>query len=689
MPTTTKSQQPAEQAQAARPSEGHEQVPVPLGGRTGVSVGGAAFSTPPDGLDGLQDAAGNRAVAAALESLGGALVQRKCAECASGGATCARCAAEDEMIRRSATPGAPGATAALPAPVTAALGAASGRSLGGETRAFMESRFGQPFGHVRVHTDETAAQAADAIGASAFTVGNSIWFGRGMYQPDAAGGLHLLAHELTHTVQQRGRASTAQPSLRVGPTNDAAESTADRVADAVLAGRPLSRIGAGGLVVRRKPKVTPVASDPARRIVEMDDGKRYRVKRNVEWVERKRKVSGASTKFGGDIDTDNVWIQIDHCEKTGRVTVKIGANVPAVAQDVLKKAGQAILNGTPPGTALQGIKIEPFVSVIVAESKKYRVEITGKPTVDVEKGQITGGSTGITAKVPGADITLEGKLEQAPPGQRGPNVSGGIKITIPLEKTPPKVECPTFERTSREPRITYGCEEIIPEHEVEKQRPITLRRSHYLYFEYAKSEFARKGRTATLDKQSKSAVKGSLDDGYRVNAIRGYASPEGPMEPTKRFQGNQKLSEERAEAAERWLNEFCPPPSLLSMRPGCFAEDYSQTGKGELYGASPAGKELKGKELAETAVEAFKTEEAEERGRTPEVKEELEKRKTPERQTDTVYPLLRRAEIDLSKAGTETYKETVPETNKPLEGCPADVLRAAEGDFEQEPPVQK
>jgi hypothetical protein len=96
-----------------------------------------------------------------------------------------------------------------------------------------------------------------------------------------------------------------------------------------------------------------------------------------------------------------------------------------------------------------------------------------------------------------------------------------------------------------------------------------------------------------------------------------------------------------------------------------------------------------GKALAETAVEAFKTEEAEEGRRTPDVMEELEKRKTPERQTDTVYPLLRRAEIDVSKAGTEKYQETVPETNKPLESCPPDVLRAAEADFEREPAVKE
>lgn len=68
----------------------------------------------------------------------------------------------------------------------------------------MESRFGHDFGSVRVHTDDHAAQSARAVNALAYTVGQDIVFDEGRYQPATPGGQRLLAHELAHTVQQRG-----------------------------------------------------------------------------------------------------------------------------------------------------------------------------------------------------------------------------------------------------------------------------------------------------------------------------------------------------------------------------------------------------------------------------------------------------------------------------------------------------
>lgn len=80
-----------------------------------------------------------------------------------------------------------------------------GQPLAASTRAFMEPRFGQDFRDVRVHTDATAAQSAAAIGAYAFTLGRHIAFAPGQYAPATESGTRLLAHELTHVAQQRGR----------------------------------------------------------------------------------------------------------------------------------------------------------------------------------------------------------------------------------------------------------------------------------------------------------------------------------------------------------------------------------------------------------------------------------------------------------------------------------------------------
>ena len=70
-------------------------------------------------------------------------------------------------------------------------------------RAFMEPRFGHDFSQVRVYTDTPAAKSAKAVNAQAYTLGNQIVFGQQKYTPESWEGLHLLAHELTHVVQQR------------------------------------------------------------------------------------------------------------------------------------------------------------------------------------------------------------------------------------------------------------------------------------------------------------------------------------------------------------------------------------------------------------------------------------------------------------------------------------------------------
>jgi len=78
-----------------------------------------------------------------------------------------------------------------------------GQPLDRETRALMELRFGHDFGDVRVHTDARAAESARAVNAFAYTVGREVVFGEEQYAPRSSDGRGLLAHELTHVVQQR------------------------------------------------------------------------------------------------------------------------------------------------------------------------------------------------------------------------------------------------------------------------------------------------------------------------------------------------------------------------------------------------------------------------------------------------------------------------------------------------------
>lgn len=94
-----------------------------------------------------------------------------------------------------------GATGAVPAEVDTVL-ASSGQPLDAAARAELEPRFGHDFSQVRVHADAAAQASARAVDAAAYTVGQHLVFGAGQYRPHSSEGRHLLAHELTHVLQQ-------------------------------------------------------------------------------------------------------------------------------------------------------------------------------------------------------------------------------------------------------------------------------------------------------------------------------------------------------------------------------------------------------------------------------------------------------------------------------------------------------
>lgn len=108
-----------------------------------------------------------------------------------------------QRLARAVPTAAPGLPAAL------GVGASVGRPLPPAVRRDMEPRFGADFAAVRVHTGEPAARASRRLNAAAFTVGSEVFFGRGRFQPASAPGRELIAHELTHTIQQ---GAAAQPA---------------------------------------------------------------------------------------------------------------------------------------------------------------------------------------------------------------------------------------------------------------------------------------------------------------------------------------------------------------------------------------------------------------------------------------------------------------------------------------------
>jgi hypothetical protein len=106
---------------------------------------------------------------------------------------------------------------------------------------------------VRVHTGAESESAAAAVGARAYATGQDIHFGADQYDPGSSTGLHLLAHEVAHTVQQRGGASPAvQHKLAVSSPADALEHDADRVADALVSGQSVAVARGGDGVLSRE-----------------------------------------------------------------------------------------------------------------------------------------------------------------------------------------------------------------------------------------------------------------------------------------------------------------------------------------------------------------------------------------------------------------------------------------------------
>jgi hypothetical protein len=115
-----------------------------------------------------------------------------------------------------------------------------GRALEPPDLAGWGARFGHDFSAVRVHDDADAHRSARAVGAHAYTVGCDIVFGAGRHAPSTAAGRRLLAHELTHVIQQSGAAATTGP-IPLGHPADPAEDRAYRQADTPGSAAPVGR----------------------------------------------------------------------------------------------------------------------------------------------------------------------------------------------------------------------------------------------------------------------------------------------------------------------------------------------------------------------------------------------------------------------------------------------------------------
>ncbi|MXV50641.1 DUF4157 domain-containing protein [Pedobacter sp. HMF7647] len=149
-------------------------------------------------------------VASSVMSMTGAgFVQRKCADCEKEEAGKVQRKPLTNAITRLQTKSESGAEVSLSAAQSIDSSKGNGNRLDNQTHSFMSDRFGRDFDDVTIHTDTEAVQLNRSLNARAFTVGRDIYFNEGQYQPGSATGKYLLAHELTHVIQQN-QSSTAQ-----------------------------------------------------------------------------------------------------------------------------------------------------------------------------------------------------------------------------------------------------------------------------------------------------------------------------------------------------------------------------------------------------------------------------------------------------------------------------------------------
>jgi hypothetical protein len=247
------------------------------------------------------------------------VLQRKCA-CGqhSMGEQCDECKKKHSTLQRRSVGTA--AQAVAP-PVVHEVLRSPGQPLDLSARGIMESRLGHDFSRVRMHTDAKAAQSARAVSAQAYTVGSNVVFESGQYAPQNAAGSSLLAHELTHVIQQ-SHASTSRNSLSIAPANDSAEREADAAASLASRGSNTGKVKSAsrGVALQRQTK-------PGSSVYQETVGPTTSPQPGVTEASVERTEIGDKGKVLGDAFTTGIQFDENACKVT--IPVRVSYREPA------------------------------------------------------------------------------------------------------------------------------------------------------------------------------------------------------------------------------------------------------------------------------------------------------------------------------------------------------------------------
>ena len=227
-----------------------------------------------------------------------------------------------------------------------------GHGIDSRVRGQMESAFGADFGNVRLHTDTRADTLNRELNARAFTTGQDIFFRQDAYNPGNSSGRELIAHELTHVVQQNG--DKVQRKLTLGQPGDKYEQEADQVARAVMQQeqRAVQRESGEGLVRRQieeeeeEVQMKPEASLVQRQVEEEEEEEPIQPKSEDVLVQRQAD-EGDNEDFEREKQEIAVGVQAKHeisqvpfTLKTFSSAIPIGAKVSMMADAVRRNIAE-------------------------------------------------------------------------------------------------------------------------------------------------------------------------------------------------------------------------------------------------------------------------------------------------------------------------------------------------------------
>lgn len=375
-------------------------------------------------------------------------LQRTCAcgQHTGAGGECETCRRKRLQIQRRAVhPDVPAVTYDVPT--------STGRPLEPATRMQMESHFRHDFTGVRVHTDAASGTVARGIDAYAFTVGQHIHFAPGQYAPANETGRRLLAHELAHTIQQRGVGHRPQASGPVDHPNAPLEREADAAAAAVLTGTVARVTG-------RLPAPAPQLDGPGDRTVAYRprEGGRIQVVRTLQERPCRRESQAESTAPGDviffDPDANAFGIRYRYCRGSGEIEV-----TSAIDYGRLRGDAEQLLRRLP-GTIASGDVLREI------EQTVQQTSISGRAAVGVTvSGTLRAEVRGATEQgVDAREYQVNGLLRLTPDRGWALEIAGGARIAQDLSG-----QEVTFTFT---PRVEIGDVQIGVETEHTERQPV-------------------------------------------------------------------------------------------------------------------------------------------------------------------------------------------------------------------------